>query len=110
VEGISSGHSETPTKFDVGQECIEKIEREKKAAKRDDALPPYELWSGHILESWPGDRPMQKITQEVETALTALRRLALRLWRRHLVQEFLTWLRAKYGLARTDHTNLAKWN
>jgi hypothetical protein len=53
---------------------------------------------------------MQKITREVETALTALRRLALRFWRRHLVQEFLIWLRAKYGLARTDHTNLANWN
>jgi hypothetical protein len=51
VEVVSSGHSETPKTIDVGRECIEKIEREKKAAKRDGALPPYELWSGHLLES-----------------------------------------------------------
>jgi hypothetical protein len=67
-----------------------KIEREKKSVERDDELPPYELWSGHLLESWPGDRPMKKITQEVKTALTILRRLALRFLRRHLVQAFLT--------------------
>jgi hypothetical protein len=53
---------------------------------------------------------MEKITSTLEVALTVMRRLTLRFWRRRLVQEFLVWLRRKYDLSQTDHTKLANWN
>jgi hypothetical protein len=77
----------------------DRIERNTKAAKNDDAAIPEYLWNEAILPE-SNERSLN--------ALSHIRSFALRWWKRHTTRDFLLWRRHKYHRRSQDAKDYRK--
>jgi hypothetical protein len=89
IQEISKEDTFVDGSHDMGTtlEVPDRISRNTKAAKNDDAEVPEYLWNEAIVS----DGNVQKLF-----ALTHLRTFALRWWKRHTTRDFLNWLSSRH--------------